>query len=86
MPAEKPTNNKIAAEVRSLRMPIGTLPLARLARHCGTPASTLCDWERGRKSLRPSVQRQVRAIVRSEFAKHVVRVAELAARHGIAAG
>jgi hypothetical protein len=46
----------------------------------------LCDWQHRRVSLRPELQRQVREIVRAEFARHVQHIAQLAAEHNIEAG
>jgi hypothetical protein len=87
MPAElSKKETEIIDEVCSLLAPLPDLPLSKLASRAGTHASVLCNWQHRRVSLRPGVQRQVRAIVRTEFARYAAHVAELAARHGIEAG
>jgi hypothetical protein len=86
MPAElSKKETEIIDEVRLLMAPLPDLSLREVADRAGTHASVLCNWQRRRVSLRPAVQRQVRAIVRTEFSKHAAHVAELAARHGIEA-
>ncbi len=89
MPAElstQETETEIVDEVRDLLAPLRDLPLKKLASRVGSHASVLCDWQHRRVSLRPELQRQVREVVRAEFARHVQHIAQLAAEHNIEAG
>lgn len=81
--SEPSSQISVAIEVRELRLQT-RLSFWKLARMAVVCPSMLCDWENGRRSLAPARQRRVRALVRSEFAKHVARDVELARRHGIA--
>jgi hypothetical protein len=86
MPAElSKKETEIIDEVRLLLAPLPDLPLSKLAARAGTHASALCRWQHRQVSLRPAIQRTVRAIVRAEFSRYAAHVAELAARHGIEA-
>ena len=96
MPTEVPserqqqiqTQPEMHRAVRDMRtaMREDALPLRKLARTAGSSAAALCMWERGLGGLRPAQQRAVLRIVRAEFTRFCAHVAQVAERHGIAAG
>ena len=95
MPAEVPDERQQEIQkpepyraVRDMRMAMreDAIPLRKLARTAGSSAAALCQWERGRGGLRPAQQRAVLRVVRAEFTRFCAHVAQVAERHGIAAG
>jgi DNA-binding transcriptional regulator YiaG len=79
--SESTKNPHIHKAVREMRTTMKTLPLKRLAEMGGSSPAVLCQWERGRASLRPAQQKLVFSIVRTEFAKFARHVAATAVRH-----